>query len=182
MGIELERLLNVIHELEPAGIGARDLRECLPEFVSSAMAEALPLLDAKLHGFADPRAVMTGVETRSSSPVRIVRGADFQATMDGRAPAACETPASVPAQGSATREAPAGDAAARGERPAADVQDEMRKSVRACASAAEPARGSGLYPCGEGAGYAGGIMSAAVDGLRVAEAIVGEVLRAAARV
>ena len=47
------------------------------------------------------------------------------------------------------------------------------------APAAEPARGSGLYPCGEGAGYAGGIMSAAVDGLRVAEAIVGEVVRRA---
>lgn len=166
----------------PRGVTWCDLRECLPGFVSSAMAEALPLLDAKLHGFADPRAVMTGVETRSSSPVRIVRGADFQATMDGRAPTACKTPAAAPVQGAATREAPAGGAAARGERPATDAQGEMRQSMRACAPAAEPARGSGLYPCGEGAGYAGGIMSAAVDGLRVAEAIVSEVLRAAARV
>ena len=98
-----------------------DLRECLPPFVSDAIAEALPLLDRRLRGFADPAAVMTGVEARSSSPVRIVREADFQAHLS-------QTPA-VP---------------------------------------------SGLYPCGEGAGYAGGITSAAIDGLRVALAIAGE--------
>ena len=70
-----------------------------------------PLFDRKLRGFAAPEAVLTGVESRSSSPVRILRGEDFQS----------------------------------------------------------PIRG--LYPCGEGAGYAGGITSAAVDGIRVAEAI-----------
>lgn len=96
----------------PRGVAWCDLRECLPPLVASALAEALPLLDRKLHGFADSDAVMTAVEARSSSPVRIVRDGDFQASI------------------------------------------------------------AGLYPCGEGAGYAGGITSAAVDGLRVAEAIV----------
>ena len=94
--------------------------------VKNALVAALPLLDRKLHGFADAGAVMTGVETRSSSPVRILRGADLQAFF-GPAPA--------------DRDAPGA---------------------------------SGLYPCGEGAGYAGGIMSAACDGLRVAEAIVAD--------
>ena len=88
---------------------------CLPAFVTDAMREALPLLDRKLKGFADPDAVLTAVETRSSSPVRI-------------------------------------------ERDAACVSVTLR----------------GLYPCGEGAGYAGGIMSAAVDGLRCAEAVLAD--------
>lgn len=101
----------------PRGVAWCDLRECLPPFVADALAEALPQLDRKLHGFADPEAVMTAVEARSSSPVRLVRDANFQAVgADGRGLA-------------------------------------------------------GLYPCGEGAGYAGGITSAAVDGLRVAEAV-----------
>ncbi|WP_241152719.1 NAD(P)/FAD-dependent oxidoreductase [Gordonibacter sp. Marseille-P4307] len=94
-----------------------DLHECLPPFATRALAEALPLLDRRLRGFANPDAVMTGVETRSSSPVRIVRDERFQASFNG--------------------------------------------------SAAE----SGVYPAGEGPGYAGGIMSAAVDGVRVAEAL-----------
>ena len=89
-----------------------DLRGCLPDFVCDALAEALPELDQKLRGFAASDAVLTAVESRSSSPVRITR-------------------------------------------------DE------ACQSALR-----GLYPCGEGAGYAGGIMSAAADGIRVAEAIL----------
>lgn len=115
----------------PRGVVWCDLHECLPGFVAEALAEALPLLDRKLHGFADPQAVMTGVETRSSSPVRIVRDDRFQALWAG---GACE-----------------GDAAD-----------------------AAQAAGSGLYPCGEGAGYAGGIMSAAVDGLRVAQALAAD--------
>ena len=94
------------------GVVWTDMRECLPAFVTDSLREAIPLLDRKLHGFARPDAVLTGVETRSSSPVRIARGDDLQAV-----------------------------------------------GV------------SGLYPCGEGAGYAGGITSAAVDGLRVAEAM-----------
>ncbi len=108
----------------PRGVAWADLRACLPPLVTDALAEALPLLDRKLPGFAHPGAVMTAVEARSSSPVRIVRDpADFQARR-------AQTPA-VP---------------------------------------------SGLYPCGEGAGYAGGITSAAVDGLRVAEALVASLL------
>ena len=77
-------------------------------------------LDRRLHGFADEDAVMTGVETRSSSPVRIVRDDALQARVEG---------------------------------------------------APDDAPESGLYPCGEGAGYAGGIMSAACDGLRVARVL-----------
>lgn len=88
-----------------------DIRRVLPAFVTDAMAQALVKIDQKMKGFAAEDAVLTVPETRSSSPVRIVR-------------------------------------------------DETKQSnVR------------GLYPCGEGAGYAGGIMSAAVDGIRVAEAI-----------
>ncbi len=95
------------------GVTPADLSLCLPGFVADTLRSALPLLEGKLRGFASPDAVMTGVETRSSSPVRILRGEDFQS----------------------------------------------------------PIRG--LYPCGEGAGYAGGITSAAVDGIHVAEAIAG---------
>lgn len=93
------------------GVVPADLSRCLPGFVVQTLRQALPLFDRKLRGFAAPQSVLTGVETRSSSPVRILRGEDLQS----------------------------------------------------------PIRG--LYPCGEGAGYAGGIMSAAVDGIKVAESI-----------
>ena len=93
------------------GVTPAELDRCLPGYVADTLRGALPLFDRKLRGFAAPEAVLTGVESRSSSPVRILRGEDFQS----------------------------------------------------------PIRG--LYPCGEGAGYAGGITSAAVDGIRVAEAI-----------
>ncbi len=95
------------------GVTPADLRTVLPKKVTDTIARALPELDRRLHGFAAPEAVMTAPETRSSSPVRILRGADLQS-------------------------------------PAA----------------------RGLYPCGEGAGYAGGIVSAAVDGIRCAEALI----------
>ncbi len=92
-----------------------DLHDCLPPFVCEALEEGLPALGRKLKGFDAPDAVLTAVETRSSSPVRIVRdNLSFQSALRG------------------------------------------------------------LYPCGEGAGYAGGIMSAAADGLRVAEMILEE--------
>ena len=110
----------------PRGVAWCDLHECLPGFVTAAMEEALPLLDRKLKGFAHPEAVMTAVEARSSSPVRIVRDDSFQA------------------------------------------------SVSSVFDIDGAPMGTGLYPCGEGAGYAGGITSAAVDGLRVAEAIVAQ--------
>ncbi|MEA5018958.1 MAG: NAD(P)/FAD-dependent oxidoreductase [Gordonibacter sp.] len=116
-----------VHPTYARGVAWCDLRACLPPFVAEALGEALPLLDAKLRGFANSSAVMTGVETRSSSPVRIVRDENLQALL-----------------------ADAGGGVASN---------------------------SGLYPCGEGAGYAGGIMSAACDGLRVAESLVKDYLQ-----
>jgi uncharacterized FAD-dependent dehydrogenase len=84
---------------------------CLPSYVTDALRDALPLLDRKVHGFSAPDAVLTGVETRSSSPVKVWRDQDGQSNVRG------------------------------------------------------------IYPCGEGCGYAGGIMSAAVDGVRIAELV-----------
>ena len=106
------RLGSVTPSYRP-GVVPGDLSSLLPDYVISAMREALPLLGRRLRGFDSPDAVLTAPETRSSSPVRIPRG---------------ETLESV------------------------DVR--------------------GLYPCGEGAGYAGGITSAAVDGVRCAEAVI----------
>ena len=103
----------------PLGVRWCDLHRCLPGFVADALVEALPALDRRLRGFAHEQAVLTGVEARSSSPLRILRDEGLQAPVAPGVP-------------------------------------------------------SGLYPCGEGAGYAGGIMSSAVDGLRVALAIAAE--------
>ena len=96
------------------GVRYADLTKCLPAFVTDAMREALPRMASKLKGFDMDTAVMTGVETRSSSPVRISR------------------------------------------------DRETMKSINT----------QGMYPGGEGAGYAGGIMSAAVDGIKIAEKII----------
>ena len=131
------------------GVAWCDLHECLPFFVARAMEQALPQLDRRLHGFADPQAVLTGVETRSSSSVRIVRGKNMQAQL-------VAAPASDCVQSGAQAQALSGSQAASGR----------------LADAAAPEPETGLYPCGEGAGYAGGIMSAACDGLRVASALV----------
>ena len=98
------------------GVVWGELRKVLPARVTDVLQNAIPALGQKLSGFDDPDAVLTGPETRSSSPVRILR--------DGT----------------------------------------MQSSLR------------GLYPCGEGAGYAGGITSAAVDGLRCAEALLRDLL------
>ena len=114
-----------------------DLREILPEFVTDSLAEAFPLLDRKLKGFANPDAVMTGVETRSSSPVRILRGDE---TLQ------------------AWRKKPGKRVRQR------DI--DRGHGVPEAQAAAVPC---GIYPAGEGPGYAGGIMSAAVDGLQVAQ-------------
>jgi uncharacterized FAD-dependent dehydrogenase len=92
-------------------------RPSLPDEVLTAIREALPAFDRRIRGFALPDAVLTGVETRTSSPLRIPRAPDYQ-----------------------------------------------------CAGVA------GLYPAGEGAGYAGGIMSAAVDGIEIAEAVGARIL------
>lgn len=94
-----------------------DLHGVLPEKITSALSKALPLLEGSLKGFSDPDAVLTAPETRSSSPVRILR-------------------------------------------------DDNKQSVGI----------AGLYPAGEGAGYAGGIMSAAVDGILCAESVISQVL------
>ena len=102
-----------VHPSYRPGVTWTDLRRCLPPFVADTIAGALPLLGQKLRGYDDPDAVLTAVESRSSSPVRILRDADsYQSPI------------------------------------------------------------AGLYPCGEGAGYAGGILSAAADGLRCAEKIL----------
>ena len=95
------------------GVAAINLHNIIPPVITDTIAGALPLFHRKLHGFADPDAVLTGPETRSSCPVRIERTVDLQS----------------------------------------------------------PAM-AGLYPCGEGAGWAGGIMSAAIDGLKCAEALI----------
>jgi hypothetical protein len=110
-----KRPSNSLGDVQPAytpGTTPADLRECLPDYITESMREAIPAMDRKLRGYAMPDAILTGVETRTSSPVRITRRPDFQSV-----------------------------------------------AVR------------GLYPAGEGAGYAGGIMSAAVDGIKVAEAV-----------
>lgn len=100
-----------IGEVKPTylpGVTFSNLNDILPNFVSNTLKEGILYFDKRLHGFANSNAILTGVETRSSSPVRIVRNEDFVSNI------------------------------------------------------------SGLYPCGEGPGYAGGIMSAAVDGIKCA--------------
>ena len=94
------------------GVAWCDLHDVLPEKITRSLKEALPQLDRNLAGFSAPEAVLTAPETRSSSPVRIIRGEDRQSALRG------------------------------------------------------------LYPAGEGAGYAGGIMSAAIDGIMSAEALI----------
>ena len=99
------------------GVLMTDLAACLPEYVVAALREALPAFSRQIRGFALDDALLTGVETRTSSPIRIRRGEDYQSA-----------------------------------------------NIR------------GLYPAGEGAGYAGGILSAAVDGIKVAEALALDML------
>ncbi|CAN5336518.1 NAD(P)/FAD-dependent oxidoreductase [soil metagenome] len=94
------------------GVKMTDLAACLPPFVLEAMREALPVFGRQIAGYDHPDVLMTGVETRTSSPIRITRGKDFQSLNT-----------------------------------------------------------AGLFPAGEGAGYAGGILSAAIDGIKVAEAV-----------
>jgi uncharacterized FAD-dependent dehydrogenase len=100
-----------VGEIEPSylpGVTFCDLQDCLPAFVTESLREALPVFGRQLQGFDRYDAVLTGVESRSSSPVRILRDETAQSNLRG------------------------------------------------------------IYPCGEGAGYAGGITSAAVDGIRCA--------------
>ena len=106
---------SVLGTVQPSytpGVHLGDLSSALPEYAITALREALPAFDKKINGFAMNDAVLTGVETRTSSPIRIKRNESFQSM-----------------------------------------------NIK------------GLYPAGEGAGYAGGILSAAVDGIKVAEAL-----------
>lgn len=103
---------SVVPSYKP-GVKMTDLSHCVPTFVINAVREALPAFDKQISGFAMHDAVLTGVETRTSSPIRITR------------------------------------------------RDDNFQSVNT----------AGLFPAGEGAGYAGGIMSAGVDGIKIAEAV-----------
>ena len=94
------------------GVSLGTLDHCLPNYIIESLRAAIPLLDRKIRGFANPDAILTGVETRSSSPLRLERNAKYQSNI------------------------------------------------------------TGIYPAGEGAGHAGGIVSSAIDGLVVAEEIV----------
>jgi hypothetical protein len=110
-GMPSTALGEVVPSYRP-GVTPTDLASCLPQYAIEAIREALPAFGKQIRGFDRPDAVLTGVETRTSSPIRIQRGEDFQSLN--------------------TR---------------------------------------GLYPAGEGAGFAGGILSAGVDGIKVAEAV-----------
>ncbi len=99
------------------GVTMTDLSLCLPDFVTEAFREAIPVFGRQIRNYDHPDVVMTGVETRTSSPVRITRGKDFQSLNVER-----------------------------------------------------------LFPAGEGAGYAGGILSAAIDGIKVAEAVARSIM------
>ena len=104
-----------IGEIKPTykpGVTLSNLNEILPDFISKTLIEGIKYFDKSIKGFAHPDAILTGVETRSSSPVQITRNENKQSNIKG------------------------------------------------------------LYPCGEGAGYAGGIMSAAVDGIKCAIAVL----------
>ncbi len=94
------------------GFTLANLNDIMPDFVSSTLKEGIKYFDTKLHGFSNPDSILTGMETRSSSPVRILRDENLVSNING------------------------------------------------------------IYPCGEGAGYAGGIMSAAVDGIKCASAAI----------
>ncbi len=122
------------------GVEWVDLNKVLPPFVTRALHAAIPMFNGSIRGFSDPNAVLTAPETRSSSPVRIVRDK-----------ATCQALFSQTTEGGLK------------------VSDQAAVAKRT--ESGDPIAG-GFYPCGEGAGYAGGIMSAAVDGLRVAEAII----------
>ena len=106
-----KEIRSVVPSYKP-GYKLCDLRECLPDYIVQCLKGALPEMDKKTHGFGAYDAVLTAVESRSSSPVRILRG------------------------------------------------DNMHSNIE------------GIIPCGEGAGYAGGIMSACVDGIKCAEKLL----------
>lgn len=109
--VKTEKLGRVIPQIK-GGFRFANLKCCLPEYINDAIIEGVVSFEKRMPGYAEYDAILSGIEARTSSPVKIVRGEDLR----------CE--------------------------------------------------GTCIYPCGEGAGYAGGITSAAVDGIKVAEAIV----------
>jgi uncharacterized FAD-dependent dehydrogenase len=120
MGRPSTQLGSVTPSYKP-GVHLTDLASSLPDYAIEAIREAIPAFEKQIKGFSMHDAILTGVETRTSSPLRIKRGEDFQSV-----------------------------------------------NIR------------GIYPAGEGAGYAGGILSAGVDGIRVAEAVALSCLHTAA--
>lgn len=113
------RALGAITPSYKPGVTPADLATCLPDFAVDAMREALPIFGRRIARYDDPDVVMTGVETRTSSPLRITRGKDLQSLNTAR-----------------------------------------------------------LFPAGEGAGYAGGILSAAIDGIKAGEAVAASIMAA----
>ena len=157
---------------------APQVESCLPNFAVAALREAMPHLGRKLQGFDNPDAMVTAVETRSSSPVRFARNADYEGICSAAAGTARSKFAGTPHYAAdavmldtATQETGISTNAPHYAADAAPCDN----SMPTVGNETEPADGKtliGFYPCGEGAGYAGGIMSAAVDGIRVAETII----------
>ena len=157
---------------------APQVESCLPNFAVAALREAMPHLGRKLHGFDNPDAMVTAVETRSSSPVRFARNADYEGICSAAAGTARSKFAGRPHYAAdavmldaSTHETGISTNAPHHPADAAPCDN----SMPTVGNETEPADGKtliGFYPCGEGAGYAGGIMSAAVDGIRVAETII----------
>ena len=180
---------------------APQVESCLPNFAVAALREAMPHLGRKLQGFDNPDAMVTAVETRSSSPVRFARNADYEGACSAVAGTARSKFAGTPHYAAdtvmldtATHETGISTNAPHHPANAVMLDAAMQEtgistnaphyaadavpcenSMTTVGNVTEPADGKtliGFYPCGEGAGYAGGIMSAAVDGIRVAETII----------
>ena len=157
---------------------APQVESCLPNFAVAALREAMPHLGRKLHGFDSPDAMVTAVKTRSSSPVRFARNADYEGICSAVAGTARSKFAGTPHYAAdavmldtATQET---GISTNAPHYAADAVP-CENSMTTVGNVTGPADGKtliGFYPCGEGAGYAGGIMSAAVDGIRIAETII----------
>ena len=157
---------------------APQVESCLPNFAVAALREAMPHLGRKLQGFDNPDAMVTAVETRSSSPVRFARNADYEGACSAAAGTARSKFAGTPhyAADAVMLDASTHETGISTNAPhyAADAVP-CENSMTTVGNVTGPADAKtliGFYPCGEGAGYAGGIMSAAVDGIRVAETII----------
>lgn len=119
LGVDYDLEMNALTPTYTPKTVEVNLEELLPSGVIESLREAIPYFGKKINGFDDPRAILTGVETRSSSPVRVLRDSESYQSISHK----------------------------------------------------------GLFPCGEGAGYAGGITSSAVDGIKIAEFIIKDVLK-----